>query len=109
MAATKKSIIKKIKKIITEFGVFGVGEVEQGGETYSPCINSMGNLVSLAEYFNNNDVEVNVYDSSSFSSDEISSYTVSYEDLPLSVLEEILELCEQYEVDQLKTEKRISN
>jgi len=69
----------------------------------------MGNLVALAEDFNNNGVGVNVYDSSSFSCDEISSYTVSYEDLPPSVLGEILELCEQYEVDNEKTMKRISN
>jgi hypothetical protein len=43
------------------------------------------------------------------SCDEIDSYIVDYEELPLSVLEEILELCEQYEVDNEKTMKRISD
>ena len=109
MAKTKKSIIKDIKKIISEWGVFGSGEVEQGGETYSPCVNSMGNLVALAEYFNIDDVQVNVYNPSGFSSDAIDDYRVAYEDLPKDVLEEISTLCEQYEAEQLKTEKRISD
>lgn len=109
MAATKKFIIKKIKAIISEWGAFGSGEVEQGGETYSPCVNSMGGLVALAEYFKANEVEVNVYEPESISSDSMHDYKVAYEDLPKDVLEEILFLCEQYEADQLKTEKRISD
>ena len=109
MARTKKSIIRKIQRIIEEWGSFGSGEVEVGGETHSPCVNSMGNLVALAEYFNKEGAGVNVYDPSSMSCDEIDSYIVDYEELPLSVLEEILELCEQYEVDNEKTMKRISD
>ena len=109
MAKTKKSIIKDIKKIISEWGSFGSGEVEQGGETYSPCVNSMGGLVALAEYFTANKVKVNVYEPKSISSDAMHDYEVQYEDLPKDVLEEILTLCEQYEADQLKTEKRISD
>ena len=109
MAKTKKSIIKDIKKIISEWGSFGSGEVEQGGETYSPCVNSMGGLVALAEYFKIDGVDVNVYEPESISSDSIHEYEVEYEDLPKDVLEEILTLCEQYEAEQLKTEKRISD
>jgi hypothetical protein len=37
------------------------------------------------------------------------TYTVSYEDLSKDALEEILTLAEQYEADQIKTEKRCSN
>jgi hypothetical protein len=109
MARTKKSVIRKIQHIIEELGSFGSGEVEFGGVTHSPCVNSMGNLVALAEYFNKEGAEVKIYDPSSSSSDEIDSYTVDYEELPPSVLEEILELCEQYEVDNEKTMKRISD
>jgi len=106
MAKTKKSIIKDIKKIISEWGSFGIGEVEFGD---SPCINSMGDLVALAEYFNYNSVDIRVYDSGSGDCDSIHEYEVKYEDLPKDVLEEILFICEQYETDQLKTEKRISD
>jgi hypothetical protein len=106
----KPTIIKHIKRIIEEWGAFGSGEVEGSlGETYSPCVNSMGGLVALAEYFNLNEVEVNIYQPSGFSSDPIDSYTVSYEDLSKDALEEILTLAEQYEADQIKTEKRCSN
>lgn len=106
MAKTKKSIIKDIKKIISEWGTFSIGEVEFGD---SPCINSMGDLVALAEYFNYNSVDIRVYDSGSGDCDSIHEYEIEYEDLPKDVLEEILFICEQYETDQLKTEKRISD
>jgi len=109
MARTKKSVIRKIQHIIEEWGSFRSGEVEFGGGIHSPCVNSMGNLVALAEYFNKEWAEVKIYDTSSSSSDEIDSYTVDYEDLTLPILEEILELCEQYEVDNEKTMKRISD
>jgi hypothetical protein len=106
MAKTKKSIIKKIKTIISEFGIFGSGEVEPNN---SPLVNEMGGLIGLAEYFRHNSVEVSVYDTSSMSSDSIHDYEVKYEDLSINVLEEILFIAEQYEAEQIKTEKRITN
>jgi hypothetical protein len=106
----KRTIIKKIKSIIREWGSFDSNEVEGSmGETYSPCVNTMDALVGLAEYFNLSEVRVNVYNTASHSSDPIHDYTVSYEDLPKDVLLEILDLCDQYDVIQHKTEKRISN
>jgi hypothetical protein len=106
----KPTIIKHIKRIIEEWGAFGSGEVEGSlGETYSPCVNSMGGLVALAEYFNLNEVEVNVYDPESFSSDAMHTYTVSYEDLSKDALEEILDLCDQYDVNNFKTKQRCEN
>jgi hypothetical protein len=106
----KRTIIKRIQKIIQEWGAFGSGEVEGSlGETYSPCVNSMGGLVGLAEYFKLNEVEVNVYEPESFSSDPIHTYTEAYENLSKDALEDILNLCEQYDAIQYKTQKRISN
>ena len=106
----KPTIIKNIKRIIEKWGAFGSGEVECSlGETYSPCVNSMGGLVALAEYFNLNEVEVNVYDPESFSSDAMHTYTVSYEDLSKDALEEILDLCDQYDVNNFKTKQRCEN
>jgi hypothetical protein len=106
----KRTIIKRIRAIITEWGSFGSGEVEGSlGETYSPCVVSMGNLVALAEYFKLNEVDVNVYNPSGFSSDPVDDYTLTYEELPKDVLLEILYIAEAYDVDQHKTQKRISN
>lgn len=106
----KKKIIKRIQRIIQEWGAFGSGEVEGSmGETYSPCVNSMGCAVALAEYFKLNEVDVNVYNSDSFSCDPIHTYTEVYWNLSKDVLEDILNLCEQYDAIQYKTEKRISD
>ena len=93
----KEEIIKKIKEIIAEFGGFGTGEVEAD---CSPCVGSLGNYVGLAEEFNLNGVEVNVYMPSGFSSDPVDDYELTYEELEKDVLEEILALCEQYKESQ---------
>ena len=100
-----RTIIKSIKKIIGNYGGFSIKEVE-GVE--SICVNNMGNLVALAEYFDNTGIEANVYEPSSFSSDEIDSYELTYEELSKDILEEILFLAEMYEAEQQKTLKRIS-
>jgi hypothetical protein len=93
----KEEIIKKVKEIIAEFGGFGTGEVEVD---CSPCVGSLGNYVGLAEEFNLNGVEVNVYMPSGFSSDPVDDYELTYEELEKDVLEEILALCEQYKESQ---------
>lgn len=103
----KKTIIKRIRKIISEFGGFQIGELD-GVET-SPCVGSLGNYVGLAEGFNRSGIEVSVYMPSGFSSDAEDEYTLTYEELNKDILEEILLLCEQYEAEQIQTEKRISN
>ena len=72
----KKTIIKRIKSIIEKHETFSIGEVE-GAEGI--CVNVMGNLVALAEYFNGTTIEVNVFDPNSFSSDAIDSYELTYE------------------------------
>jgi hypothetical protein len=68
----------------------------------------MGKFIGLAEYFNRTSVEVKVYEPESFSSDEIDSYELIYDDLTVDVLEEILFVADLYETDQEKTLKRIS-
>jgi hypothetical protein len=103
---TKKAKIKAIKKIIADFGIFSLGEVE-GADGI--CVGELGSMVGLAEEFKLNEVVVNVYKPSSFSSDPIDDYEKTYEELSSDVLTEILLVAEMYEADQLKTEKRISN
>ena len=102
----KKTIIKRIKSIIEKHDSFSIGE---GYGADGICINEMGNYVGLAEYFNDTTIEVNVYETDSFSSDPIDDYELTYEELSKETLEEILFVAEMYETDQEKTLKRISN
>lgn len=104
----KKTIIKRIKSIIENYGTFGLGEVD-AADGIGICVNEMGDLVALAEYFNGTTIEVNVYDTNSFSSDPISDYELKYEELTKATLEEILFVAELYETDQEKTIKRCAN
>lgn len=86
----KKEVIEQIKEIISEYGSFGTGEVQP---CYSPSVpNQKGNLVHLIEYFNQEDVGVEVY------KDEfkVDDYTLDYDDLDEETLEYILELAQAY-------------
>lgn len=99
--------IEKIKSILNDFGCFSIGELEH--DTNGICVGELGKFVGLAEYFTQDYVEVNVYEPSSMSSDEVDSYEEQYENLSEEVLNEILFVCEQWEAESLRTEKRISN
>jgi len=102
----KKTIIKRIKSIIEKHETFSIGEVDGAEGIY---VNGMGNLVALAEYFNNTTIEVNIYDADSFSSDPIDDYELTYEELDKKILEEILFVAELFETDQEQTLKRCAN
>ena len=102
----KRIVVKKIKKIINEWGSFHLGEVE-GAEGI--CVNQMGGLIGLAEYFNEHSAEINVYDTHSSNCNEIHTYEERYNNLPKEALEEILYLAEMWEDENIKTEKRISD
>jgi hypothetical protein len=99
----KRTVIKNINKIITEFGSFTTGDVQAES---SPCINSMANSTQLAEKFYVDKADTILYDKKG---NEIDEDVVYYKDMEKDVLEEILFLAEQYEADQIQTEKRISN
>lgn len=89
-SSAKKELIAEIKEIISEYGSFGTGEVQA---SYSPSVpNQKGNLVHLVEYFNQDDVDVEVYDDEI----EVDSYTLTYEELDQENLEYILELAQAY-------------
>jgi hypothetical protein len=103
----KLKTIKNIKNILKHNGCFSIGELDYFDS--SPCIGSMGNIVGLAEYFTEDYAEINVYNTSSYSSDAIENYEEKYENLSEEVLEQIYLLCQEYEAQTLKTEKRISN
>jgi hypothetical protein len=104
---TKQEIIDKIKSTLTVEGCFWIGEleVEPGGVV----VGELGKFVGLAEYFTEDYVEVNIYEPSSTSSDEIDTYDAKYEDLDEDVLQSILLVVEQREAENIRTEKRITN
>lgn len=96
----KQEVISKIQDVLVKWGEFSIGEVD--GEDCSPCVVSHGNIVALAEYFNNTGVTVEVYNPSGFSSDPIDTYDLDYEELDIDVLEEIFMIAERYDVQQQK-------
>ena len=99
-------IIKRITDILKVNGCFSIGELE--GDN-SIRIGTLGNYVGLGEYFTEDYIEVNVYEPRSSSSDAIDTYEESYWLLNENVLGDILLLCEQWEAECIRTEKRISN
>lgn len=103
----KTEMITRITDILKDFGCFSVGELDC--ETDAVVVGGLGKFVGIAEYFTEDYADVKVYEPDSFSSDEVDSYESKYEDLSNDVLQEILFICEQYEAEQLQTEKRISN
>jgi hypothetical protein len=99
-------IIKRITSILSIYGCFSIGELE--GEN-SILIGTLGNYVGLGEYFTEDYIEVSVYEPRSSSSDAIDTYEESYWLLNENVLGDVLLLCEQWEAESIRTEKRISD
>jgi hypothetical protein len=99
-------IIKRITSILSIYGCFSIGELE--GEN-SILIGTLGNYVGLGEYFTEDYIEVSVYEPRSSSSDPIDTYEESYWLLNENVLGDVLLLCEQWEAESIRTEKRISD
>jgi hypothetical protein len=104
---TKQETIDRIKKILSVEGCFWVGELET--ESAGVVVGELGKFVGIAEYFSEDFTEVNIYEPSSMSSDEVDTYDAKYEDLNEDVLQEILFLVEQREAENVRTEKRISD
>jgi hypothetical protein len=102
----KSELIKRITDILKLYGCFSIAELE--GE-HSVEVGSLGNYVGLAEYFTEDYCEVNVYEPRSFSSDPMDTYEQDYGFLSEDILGDVLLLCEQWEAECIRTEKRISN
>jgi hypothetical protein len=98
--------VKRITDILKVNGCFSIGELE--GEN-SILVGTLGNYVGLAEYFTEDYAEVNVYEPRSSSSDPVDTYEESYWGLDENVLDDVLLLCEQWEAESIRTEKRISD
>ena len=104
----KKQTINYIKKLIKENGSFSISEFD--GIACLPAVNEMGKLIALAEYFDEDSVEVNIYDPNSFTGDPIGDpYYLPYEELSPELLDEIQDLCDNWDAKNYQTEKRINN
>lgn len=99
----KNKKIAYIKKVIGEWGSTSCCERERD---HSPSMNSLagGRICELVEQFNVNGVETVVYDDEN----DIDYFNYTYDELPDDIIDEIVEIMEDYEADMLKTEKRCS-
>lgn len=99
----KKTVIKQIRKIISDYGSFTTADVQAQS---SPSVASLGGCNQLLEKFDLHKATAITYDKLDMEVDE--DYII-YEDLDRDILDEILILAQDYEADQVQTEKRISN
>lgn len=99
----RRTIIKKINAIISEYGNFTTADVQANS---SPCISSKKGRNELIESFELNRAEVIVTDGQD---EEIDRYTVEYKNLSIDILNEILYLAEDWDVASYKTESRCAN
>lgn len=102
---TKQETIQRIKDILSVEGCFWIGELEV--EPTGVVVGELGKVIALAQYFSEDFCEVNVYVPNI--DDEVDTYDAKYEDLSEDVLQEILSVVEQREMENIRTEKRISN
>jgi hypothetical protein len=99
----KRTLIKKIRAIISEWGGFSTADVQA---TSSPVIKTLGkDSCQLAERFELYKVEAVIY----VHENETDTDYIKYEDLDRDVLEEILYLAQDWDAISYKTEARCSN
>ena len=90
---TKKDLISEIKEIIDNYGAFSTGEVQA---SCSPSVpNQKGNLAHLIEYFSKEKVDVEVWSESI--GESVDNYSLTYKELNIETLKEILELCQAWQ------------
>lgn len=96
--------IERIKSILAVWGSTSCTERECES---SPTLNSLGSgdICELVETFYSDSVETIVYDNGT--EKEYNSY--QYEELSEEIIDEILEIVDEYEADMLKTEKRCAD
>ena len=91
----KSELINRITNIVKEYGGFSVGEIEE--ETGGVVVSELGKFVGIAEYFNEDYSDIKIYDPTSFSSDEVDSFEMKYEEMDENILQQILPICEKWE------------
>lgn len=95
--------IEYIKRIIHTFGMTSTSELELESSPVFQNLN--GRLCSLVEEFLEDRVRVITYDDEMI----INESYVDYEELSDDLIDEITTIIEDYEAEQIQTEKRISD
>ena len=91
----KLKLIDRITDIIKLNGGFSVGEFDD--DTNGVVVSELGKFVGIAEYFNEDCATINIYEPTSFSSDEVDNLEMKYEEMDENVLQEILLICEKWD------------
>ena len=97
----KNKLIDDIQKIVKEFGSFSTADISADCDVSIPVL---GNHIHLANIFNYDDAEVEVYEDGG--ENEIDSYSLSYRDMEIEQLEEVLIFAQQLEAECLADEDR---
>lgn len=97
----KNKLIDDIQKIVKEFGSFSTADINADCDVSIPTI---GNHIHLANIFNYDDAEVEVYEDGG--ENEIDSYSLSYRDMEIEQLQEVFEFAQQWEAECLQDEDR---
>jgi hypothetical protein len=96
---SKEIVIKRIKRIIEDWGSTTACELELD---HSPCINSIGNgknnVSQLIEHFNADTVTAVTYHDEL----ELGEEDIKYEDLDDYILDEVSEIIENYNLKMKK-------
>jgi hypothetical protein len=97
----KNKLIDDIQKIVKEFGSFSTADIEASCDV---SISSIGNHIHLASFFKYDSADVDVYNDGN--ENEIDQYNLSYWDMDIDTLTEVLEYANQYEAVCLQDEDR---
>jgi hypothetical protein len=97
----KKNLIDDIQKIVKEFGSFTTADIEASCDVSIPVI---GNHIHLANMFHYSEADVEVYEDGC--ENEIDSYHLSYHDMDIDTLTEVLHYAQQWEAECLQDEDR---
>lgn len=97
----KNRLIADIQKIIANFGCFNTADIEAECDVAIP---SKDNFVHLASWFNYGEAVVEVYEDGG--ENEIDTYHLSYHEMEIEQLEEVLQYAQNWEAICLQDEDR---
>lgn len=97
----KNNLIADIQKIVREFGSFTTADIEASCDISIPTI---GNHIHLANHFHYDKADIEVYEDGG--ENEIDSYSLSYRDMEIEQLEEVLQYAQEWEAECLQDEDR---
>ena len=97
----KNKLIDDIQKIVKEFGSFTTADISADCDISIP---NVGNHIHLASFFKYDSADVDVYEDNR--DYEIDQYNLSYRDMDIDTLGEVLIYAQQWELECLADEDR---